>query len=189
MLFLFLAETCIIACKCPEPNEFNYAYERLTVLSLDNSGSTAELSGSDSVRKQAYGIRVNIERILVAVQHDWHLGNLAYATTWNCLAREYNPANAIKMIKIITLNDFDASHPAGAELSDYFKKVDAGKFYDIETIYKQESQVFKSNFLEPLEADVLLTKAPEHSGLYTFVVETDLSDGTILKDTTSVQLY
>lgn len=188
ILFLFLLETLLIACNCPEPSSFRYANERLTILNLDNTGSEARLSGLDSVNKNAYGIRVNMSRILIAIQQDRCLGNIAYASSRNCLT-EYYPANAIETIKIITLYDFDASHRAGADLTAYFKKVDFGKFYDIETMYGKQSQTFLADFLKSLEADILLIKAPEAAGMHTFVVEARLSDGTQLSDTTSVKLY
>lgn len=190
MLFLFLAETCIIACNCPEASSFRYRNGKLSVLNLDNAGVQPALSSSGRVGRNAYGIRINVERSLIAAaQKNWQIGNSAYANSRECLMGEYHPDITIDNVRIITLNDFDASHSAGAELNSYFKKVEDGKFYAIATLYEKESQVFEANFLAPLEADILLTKAPEHTGMHSFLVEVSLSDGIILRDTTSVQLY
>jgi len=189
-VFLFLLETLLIACNCPEIALLRYTNERLTILNLDNTGAQPQLSGLGSVNKNAYGIRINIERRLVAaVLGNRHLGNNAYATTKRCFTAEYNPVVNIENVRIITLHDFDATHPAGADLSAYFKQVKSGKFADLEKIYEVNSQVFYDNILMPLEADILLVKAPGISGLQAFVVEARLSDGTLLSDTTSVQLY
>ena len=189
IVLLFLLETWLVACTCSAPSSFRYANERLTALSLDNSGAQPQLSRFNSVHKNAYGIRMNIERTRVAaISESWHVGNMAYATTKRCSA-EYNPTAAIENIRIITLHDFDATHSAGADLTVYFKQVKSGKFYDIETLYDGASQVFIDDMLMPLEADMLLIKAPEYIGMHAFAVEARLSDGTLLSDTTSVQLY
>jgi len=159
-------------------------------LSLDNACAQPQLSGSASVNKNAYGIRINMERILVAAAYgNRHFGNSAYATSKRCFTAEYHPVTTIETIRILSLYDFDATHPAGADLSAYFKQVKYGKFADLENLYDAASQVFYDDVLMPLEADVLLIRAPESAGMHTFVVEAQLSDGTLLSDTTSVQLY
>lgn len=189
-LLLFLLETLLIACNCPEPGSLRYANEQLTAINLDNAAVAPRVSDSDSVNKNAYGIRINIERTLVAAtQGHWDFGNSAYANRRECFAAEYHPASAIETIRIITLHDFDATHQAGADLSAYFKQVKSGKFSELESLYDVAAQVFYGNILMPLEADVLLIKAPEYTGIHAFVVEAYLQDGTVMKDTTTVQLY
>lgn len=131
-----------------------------------------------------------MERILVAAVYGRrHFGNSAYAMTKECFTGVYHPSITIENIKIITLQDFDAAHHAGTDLTVFFKHVESGKFYDMEKLYDRDAQVIYDNSLPPFEADVLLIKAPEHTGMHTFVVEAWLSDGTLLSDTTSVQLY
>lgn len=164
--------------------------ERLTASNLDNSAAQAQLSGLDSVNKNAYGIRINMERTLIAaVRDNWSLGNSAYAMSRACVTGAYNPAIAIETIRIITVHYFDAAHPAGSDLTAYFKNNKSGKFYDMENLYSKDAQFIYDNSLPPFEADVLLIKAPEQSGMHAFVVEAHLVDGTVLKDTTTVKLY
>lgn len=190
IFFLFLLETLLVACDCPEESSFRYVNERLTAFNLDNSAVQAQLSGLDSVNKNAYGIRMNIERTLIAaVRDNWSFGNSAYAMSRECVTGAYHPAITIETIRIVTLHDFDAAHPAGSDITAYFKNNNSGKFYDIENLYNKEAQVIYDNSLPPFEADVLLIEVPEHTGIHAFVVEVLLSDGTLLSDTTSVQLY
>lgn len=180
-----------VSCKCPEATTFNYINDKVVALNLDNSGIKPELSGTDSVRSSAFGLRINIERILIAAlkREEWNFGSKAYANKLYCSTGEYYPKAAIETINIISLHAFNSSLPAGADVTDCFKRFKNGDFSEIADLYELKRQVLYADALEPIEADFLLTKVPDYLGEHQFVVTVHLVDGAILNDTATVKLY
>ena len=189
LLFPLLAEVVVSCCNCVEPVIQRYTNKTISVTNLNNSGAAPESTNADTVVKRAFGIRVLLERERLACLEK-KMPSLfmqsAYAFSCGCEpALQYLPKDSIESISIYTLNEFDNSHAAGADVSDYFKVYGDYHFRTIENYVKNTSPtLFNDQDLKP-QIDFLLMTAPAVSGEHRFRVQIKLSDGRILQSESS----
>jgi hypothetical protein len=115
-LVLFLG-VFLLAFSCPheDPECVNmkitpYLWDSVFTENLNNSSEIIFVSSDHTIPKAAYGIRLNFEIQPYAS---------VPAHTDSCI--HLIAGDTINTIKIYTVYDFDASHPAYSDISDYFK--------------------------------------------------------------------
>lgn len=207
LLVPLLIEFLTACCDC-DNYPFNNYYDHLAYFShtemlaysIDNSGPFSQPPSSDSVSAQAYGIRVLLDRQEVIPEEpqmatltgSFSLMQTAYAFQCGCPNEiYYEPAEVVESIRITTLNEFDAFHPAGSDVTDYFLVVWHLNMWTL----KQFPDLLNSALFDPedqtVEFNALLMNAPdpdlpENHG---FTMEISLSDGRVLEaETTQITL-
>ena len=84
------------------------------------------------------------------------------------------------------MNDFDDQHPAGADISEYFRIKDQYNYLSLDQYLDRRNSF---NWLSDICLDCLLMSAPSITGTHQFQVEAKLSDGrTMLSTTTQILL-
>lgn len=121
---LIVEVTTTSCCQCDNDPEVikEYSNLRVRVDNLDNSGAEPVISSSGSIVKEAYGMRINVVRALIAQIDAAKPGFItsAYSFSCNWVDGRIIPVDSVVDASIITLHDFDASHPAGSDVTAFF---------------------------------------------------------------------
>lgn len=193
LFFLFLpllTELVLSCCDCPETQTLHYTNKTMLLQHLDNSGSGPVVTTSGRVPKAAYGIRIDVVREKTAAHRKTLFLPAAYAYSCGCPPPlEILPRDSITAIRVFTLQDFDASHAAGSDVSGYFKSYTPYYFLSI-TDYLQKSRTVLLDESElSTRVDLLLMTPPALNTLHQFRVRLTLSDGrTLEQETTPIDL-
>jgi hypothetical protein len=189
LLFPLITELVVSCCDCNiETLIGHYTNKDIVLTNIDNSGSEPITTTANSVPKQAYGIRTQLNREKTACLSPSKsiFIQTAYATSCNCpppnqlLARD-----SVTAIQIFTLNDFDANHPANSDVSDYFRIFKGSSFSTIsDFIIDYNTILYDESELELL-FDVLLMTPPILNQKHYFKIKISLSDGRTLEATTT----
>lgn len=197
ILFLLQLAALFLATSCCE-ELYTYQWSELFTTNLDNRDAEPIEATEGRLPAIAYGIGVNMNFEFVYQQPCFKgFVNSAYATS--CL-ETYTSNDTITDIRVFTLSDFDETHLAGKEVSDYFA---ADKRRTVTYYSTQEDQLAQalpfSTFIEELQEndydlltdfDLLLLKEPTLDSVFQFIVEIELASSSILIDTTeSIVLY
>lgn len=192
LILPLVLDTIISCCDCPDLPYTNYAqgvmYSHTGILAspIDNSGPQAKALSSDSVPASAFGIRVIVDRQEVQrMARRSGLIQSAYAFSCDCYdERYYIPADTLVSLEIITGNDFDATHPAGSDISEYFLGFDSHSYRTAEEMlelsiwYNEDFEILEFIFLLMNEPD------PELGSSHQFTVRLSVSDGRVLEQET-----
>lgn len=93
-------------------------------------------------------------------------------------------------IKVYTLNDFDGTHPAGADLSGNFKVYRNYAFMTMEDYLKYADVTLYDERQLDIRIDLLLMTAPAITDQHQFKVQMALSDGRVLEtETSTIELH
>lgn len=169
-------------CDCDEGSRGNAVFCNITYEHLDNSGSSA-VPATDTVIGDAYVLKVTLDAIKgeVCTNRSMPLFSGAYASGCECGEPQYDVYSMVSSLEIITLNDFDADHPAGSDVVDYF--------YEFRN---QDYYLGRSAFTTPqikdtgrISRELLLLTGPEQSGDFEFEVRALLTNGDTLSVTTT----
>lgn len=199
LLLPVIAEIIVSCCDCAEVIFKNYTNESVLVKNLDNSGQDPVVSVSNSIDKDAYGIRVEVYREITAFNKKTTptFFQSAYATSCQCPPPEqFFPIDSVMSIKIFTLNDFDLAHSADSDISDYFKVYQQYFFRTINDYLKSTPNGYGNSSLVlydeselEIKVDLLLMTVPTINDQHRFKVEIILSDGRILElETPEIEL-
>ncbi|WP_221390570.1 DUF5034 domain-containing protein [Dyadobacter sp. NIV53] len=188
LLFPLMAEVLVACCDCTDPLIGHYTNKTIVVNNIDNSGSEPMTTTANSVPKEAYGIRTQLNREETACLNPFKylFIQTAYATSCGCpppnqlLARD-----SVIAIQIFTLNDFDVNHPANSDISDYFKIFKGSSFSTIANFIKMYNTVLYSKSELELSFDALLMIPPNLNQNNYFKIKIILSDGRTLEGTTT----
>lgn len=160
---------CITACK---KDIINYYTNGIVLENYDNCGNFIRPAGA-GVGMGCYVIRVNYQSDQAA---------------FNGVNDEdtYSPANLPVSISIYALQAFNAQHPAGSSLNEYFiagpKQNPSAN--DIVTDFPDTEDFYPTHDPD----DLWLMTPPDLPGNYSFVVRMEFNDGVIVSDTTTVNL-
>ncbi len=188
LLAPFFFNTFLACCDCQDPQLYKYTNNRLILQHVDNRGQSLEITTQGTALKEAYGIRITVEGETSAylVPSTWSTLSRSYAFSCRCGAEiQYLPKDSITGLRIITLADFDAQHPAGTEVNDYFKLYTWNDFVNIPDFLKGSAKIFYYDEPKQIILNALLMQAPEATGEFRFKVEIDLSDGRLFSGETS----
>lgn len=177
----------IACCNCPEPVLSQYTNCSLEIQNLDNAGTELKASTNNEIPKKAFGIRLKIN-----LKEDMCMGTVptlfmssANAFSCDCYPEWIaSPIDSITSIHIYTVNEFDATHPAGVDVSDYFHVFEFNEFYRLPEYINRHTNIlfdyYIDDFIIPLQWDLLLMSAPTSGVEHQFKVQVNLSDGRVL---------
>jgi hypothetical protein len=198
LFFLLVPISSVIfhaCCPCDvETQRRNYSHKALLLKNLDNSGEKAIETEALQLNKNAYGIRLYLEREKIVVARTKSINSFfiqsAYATSCECPPEFlYYPNDSIVSIKIFTVNNFDNQHLENSDVTDYFRV--AGSYSTIESYVAKMRYTFASDYAygfeyweQEFKLDLLLMTAPTANNKQQFEIQVALSDGRILKQQT-----
>lgn len=188
LLFPLISLIVASCCDCIDPIIEHYTNKTITVKNIDNSGMLPEVTNANSVPKEAFGIRVQLNREKTAYLNSFKLFFIqpAYATSCDCPPlNQFEARDSVITIQVFTLNNFDINHDANADVSAYFKVFEKSTFSTLtEFITDYNTLLYDDNKLD-LTFDMLLMTPPSLTTNHSFKVKITLSDGRIIEGTTN----
>lgn len=182
-------------CVCDGDVTFaSYSNQSISLIIIDNGGNNPRyLESVDSVPMAAYGIRLqqNLELTAMESSTNIRLFNSATALSKDCPEPlQYLPFDSITSLKFISLTDFDALHPAGSDVTEYFYQYQKNNYRSIPDYLSKQAEIVFEAAQDSLVVDFLLMQAPADAGIYSFEIAVTLSDGrTMNARTNPAQLY
>lgn len=182
LLVFWLVGVVVEGCGCPDPSHITCSVSSLKLAHLDDGNWT-----NNPVPRSHYGILIEFEMKHIAkIQPSASLIRSAHAME-QC-RDVYIPKDTITSIQFFTELNFDASHPAGTDISDHFMAMKVNvdwpagteTYEDISLAdaLKRWCDLNRDGYIEPLSC-VLVT--PPDAGTYIFRVVVGLSDGRELE--------
>jgi len=181
-------------CHCDVVTQHrNYSHKAIFLKNLDNSGEKAIESESLQLNKNAYGIRLYLEREKIVLVRAKPINSIfiqsAYAISCECPPEFLYFANdSIVSIKIFTVNNFDNQYLENSDVTDYFR---VGVSSTIESYISNMRYTYASDYVygveyweQEIKLDLLLMTAPTANNKQQFEIQVALSDGRILKQQT-----
>lgn len=176
-------------CNCEPPVIKHYQTLSATVVNLDHSGATPEVAQLTEVPKEAYGFRITVQRDLIAYTNPAvsNMMTSAFAFTCDCSPELLiNPTDSILSIEIFTINNLNASTPAGSNVSENFSVLTYDSYVPLSDYltypHPQYSSYYEPNVLYSLAQltrtiDVFLLPPYPDPGLHQFEITITMSDG------------
>ncbi|RAW00347.1 DUF5034 domain-containing protein [Pseudochryseolinea flava] len=166
-------------------NTYQYTHKLLEVKNLDYSGTQPSVVLEGDVSKHAYGIRLAIQREMVARitgPVKFSVFSPLYAT--DCPPNEYVGIESIASIKVFTVNDFDDTHSAGSDVSNYFRVGNGANAMTLTKFLDQfgNKTIYLVDQLNE-DVDLYLATAPESNTSNQFKVQVTFSDGRVVEKT------
>jgi hypothetical protein len=193
---LLLANAC---CHCaPERTRF-YTSEGIVAqpIQFEIVGDTAfsyTVVLKDSAPRMNYGLNIQFDTKETVYAQFAFKGLISSAYACKCGPDYYSPRDTLKSIRIFTLKDFDASHLAGSEISEYFKLLKqakpSAKISKI-TIAEAIAELASISYSPYRTLQLYLDKMPDAAmAPIQFEIVAEFGANKILKDTTSfITLY
>lgn len=183
MMFPIAANLIFGCCDCLETIFFDYTNCMISLENLDNSGQVPVVSSSNSILKNAFGLRVEVERKeeLCDNYSKPLFFSSAYATSCDCPPETiYKPLDSIVSVNIITLMDFDSTHFSNDNITGYFSVLRSTEFMSIDEFFSNEHNEIYDLDDSNLTFDLMLMIPPAENAEYQFEVLIELSDGRVL---------
>lgn len=127
LLALPLLDVMYACCNCNVLLEEKFFVNSgFSIKNIDNSGVEPILSDAQSINKNAFGLRFNVNRqIISSIKNETYqtlFSQGAYAFSCDCGPDvTYDPVDKVESIKIITLNNFNSEKPANSDVTEYFR--------------------------------------------------------------------
>ncbi len=192
MLFLpFVIYVISGCCDCEDSDFSNYTNCSFEIKNLDHSGADLFITDESQVKKEAFGLQLQLSRKedICLIKKPLFIST-AYGTSCDCPPEKiYQPLDTISNIKITTLQDFDNTHLANTEITDYFQALQSTEYLPISEFLNRKNGQLLSTFDFELVLNCMLLIPPTSSGIYQFQVDIALSDGrTFSKTSDSIEL-
>ena len=189
VLFLAIMDFTFSCCPPVEGVKVRYSHCKITVSNIDNSGDYPVVVTTGSIPKNNYGIKLDITKqedscTNLTSKYRFSIFTSAYACDQEDFAI-FKALDTITQIQIISLHDFNSTHPANSDVSELFYVFEEGKSSTIEEFLNNKIYNFEGNQYDLFESILLLLNhTPDANTLQQFKVEIHLSDGRILSSTT-----
>lgn len=183
--FLFF----LLLLGCSNYDDYLYEVIDLEATNSDNASNGTINILSDSIPMKSYLIRLQF-----TMEYKGETGNKS-----DKYESGYRNEYEINSFNVYSLEQFDALHPAGASLNEYFL-VRQRYYYDSESTI--QSMIDKNEigggigYREELEGTwttnrqaLILMQPPSAAGKYSFVIDIEQSNNTQLIDTVTITLY
>ncbi len=185
-----MVELMVACCDCIEPTHINYTNCSLTINNLDNSGANPKVTQSNTILKDAFGIRVAVirnENICKVKTNKSFFFQSAFAYSCYCPPElEYLPLDSIISVKVITNKDFNSEYLENSDVSEYFFVFRENEFYIIDEYIDNIETTFYDSKNKTLEFDLLLMTPPTIGTEHQFTIIVELSDGRIFNAQTEL---
>lgn len=178
----------VSCCDCNDTTVYKYTFNSMKTMHIDNSGQSPHYVEGGIIPKEAYGLQIELALSQLAYNKSLNFTGFNTAYAFDCFCPPeiaYFAQDTISEIRIITLNDFDITHKANSEISDYFKVLTSTNYLTIPA-YVDTPEII---YYEKPEHDIILVylmKPPAIIGEHRFKVEILLSDGTTLASSTTI---
>lgn len=172
----------IIAASCNRDNyEVLFSDIHLYPSTMSSTGDYIKLNENE---------HVGVEELKLVLKLDFHnfvvSNNSLLPKAYAALPPIYNKLDQAKEIKLITLHDYDATHPAGTDVIDLIKDIDTNDTYN--TNRKKIINIINDSgyFLRDYEEiEMQFISSPTNSNqIQKFAFEILTVDGSVLRDTT-----
>ncbi len=183
----FILRLIVSCCDCPDTKEYRYTFNSIEVFHVNNSGQTPVIVDNGIIPKEAYGLRLECLVAKLAFNESIKFFEISSAYAFDCDCPPeiaYFAKDTISNIRITTLNNFDDSHPAGSDISDFFKVFKNDSFITIQEFIGFPERAYYENPDNEI-INFYLLKSPSIIGEFRFKIEILLSDGTNLTSVTS----
>lgn len=190
LLFPFITEIAVSCCDCPDTIFGRYTNKEILVTNIDNSGSKIMTTTANAVYKEAFGIRITLNRERTACLIPRHsiFIQTAYATKCVCPPEiELLAKDSVTTIQIFTVNDFNADHSENSDISDYFKVFNqqSFSFSTISDFLRENNTTLDHESMLEATFDLLLMTPPNLNKNHSFKIVMTLSDGRVLQEITT----
>lgn len=189
-----LLSLCCFSCmKKADYREIPVTLCSIDVQPLDNTGSSPQTTTSDTVAAQAFGLRlllnymdeagicqINPMETVSFFPGCYAMGNNGKTSYY------YVPENPIDSLFIYSTEDFDASHPAGTDLTAFFSIFKSYSYFlPMDYLGGERRILFENMALQPKreEVNLLLMKQPENSGNHQFTIRIYTRNGELFQQT------
>ncbi len=174
-------------CKCADYISVTYfSYCSLQVDNIDALNNQLDaVSLADTIDLKQFGIRATIEKSQASCSAPTTIFTTAYAC--DCVEpNRYIPNNGIMQFRIITLNNFDATHRAGDTINSYFQQFYGPTFLPVDEYVQNyfSSPNNESTYFSDEQIDLKLITAPTNKVKHAFRIEILLSNNRLLSATT-----
>ncbi|MCH5720741.1 DUF5034 domain-containing protein [Niabella hibiscisoli] len=207
LCFIVVVGTRCSCCKCDEIDvKYTSTFEKMELVSLDNSGKDTVQAISGTVNRNAYAIKMNLFSSIGAQMVHQPCRNLdlfiSSANAMGCRcpgSGKYIPTDSILSISIIDLEHFDTAMPAGSDVTSRFRfyKNYGGTYIKIEELLNSSEHnlfypnVYYSSAFDPMtllqtSAVFMLMQPPATSGIHRFKCTVLLKSGLQIEQTTSI---
>jgi hypothetical protein len=191
VLIIFLlfisADVFMACCRCDFSKVGVFYHKSIGLQHLDNSGAQPVLVSTDTLNKNAYGLRVKFTRDLVAKASNTFslMSSSAYAMKCDCANDYITSGDTVSQIQCFTLYDFDANHPANSDISDYWRELSYEKLLDLDKLKRSLNEMFKNEQDLSKSVDILLMHAPTIGVSHQFKIVLTLSNGKTIEQTST----
>lgn len=189
----FLTSLFLLLLSCSKYSDYLYEVIDVKTDNADNTGNEPISLAIDSISKNAYAIQLEYTMTYKGTNgnHD-----VEYESSFK---NEYS----VSAFNVYSLENFDANHPAGTSLNEYFLVSQGspyGQYNSSNTITsiigtgnigsgKLEENGGPSFSNWTSKQFLILMQPPTNSGSYSFVVEITQTNNTTISDTTTIILY
>ena len=162
---------------CEGDYDIRYEWTGMDVMNADNSGALPSVSNATEISASAYVVRVDLDAVVLSCEGRY-------------LDRETPPRNVnpLDSIRVSSTHDFDAMHPAGSSLNEYFR-VFNGNYNTVTSLDNPDiTKQYSADYFDepyPGHVDLLLVQPPDTTSSHRFIVYFQLSDSTTFIDTAS----
>lgn len=180
-LVISIIDSCCGGCDIMD--NFYYSISDFSAIHIDNSGKKpVEITTADkTVLKEAYGIRLTFTSKQTDASLLPHVSLIPSAYALSCEPCDtWHAKDSVISVHITTMNDFDDRHPAGSDVSEYFRVKENNSYLTLDK-YFATNYKFRSSHC----VDCLLMTAPAITGEHQFQTEARLSDGRTLTSLTT----
>ena len=185
-LFVFSFVTVILLSSCEGDEYVTYRFTSLDIDHVTSAPGIPIVTYADSMAKELYGMRLYLHP--VELSRDGRYFDAYESSVVN--------EDPITKIKINCVESFDATHPAGTEITNYFVYVPGNYVYaqplkigeGLSPTAKYNPDYESVNL--PMYADILLSKQPDFISYRRFAVTLTCKSGTVYNDTCGlIKLY
>lgn len=169
LLALPLLDVMYACCNCNVLLEEKFFVNSgFSIKNIDNSGVEPILSDAQSINKNAFGLRFNVNRqIISSIKNETYqtlFSQGAYAFSCDCGPDvTYDPVDKVESIKIITLNNFNSEKPANSDVTEYFRT--QKNYLEVDEIVRKLNSFYFDSLQETEYFDLLLMVSPSDGNI------------------------
>lgn len=185
-LFAAIMSGCIVDCHCDVQN-VHFKWKDLELSSssytLDSGQLFSEIDTSRDFSNKGYALNILLNGERLALRSDIPgFTNQAYACS--CPENNFFPDARVTGVRIYTVNNYDASHSAGAEVTEYFRSAQPSGNGGFKLAPLNLEEELRSYSYPGIHLRLYLATRPGTGVAHQFRVVVTFDDGKVLNETT-----
>ncbi|GAB3428158.1 DUF5034 domain-containing protein [Niabella aquatica] len=206
LCFIVAVGTRCSCCKCDEVDlKYTSTFKELELTSLDNSGKDTVPVINNTVNKNAYALKLTLISEAGMIANKPCRPFSLFITDANAMScgcntsQKYIPTDSVGAVSIISLEPFDDTTPANADVTDRFRYYDRyqGSYIKVNDLINSDRQglfypgyYYKQDDAMPVTRlksaiTIMLMEPPAISGAHRFKMVILLKSGLRMEQTTS----